>query len=218
VFPGSAPCCIGSDYLYVILVGAPWFGAGLDAAAASVHSRKLLGSGAAVPPGGGTADATSALASYRISRLRARRVLAAAAEGAAGAPPALAPKLFVTLMQRNGSTDNATALPISGLADAVVSPKDLGLSPVAPGKYCQIKAGAASRCLMAFEGRDLEAGVYRPGEETYMVFSLEQPGQVRPGACEGASRGGGRGSSTRSWRRGSGPGKRSQRQAAMAAA
>jgi hypothetical protein len=82
-------------------------------------------------------------------------------------------------MQRNGSAaDAAGSVPLAGLADAVVSPEQYGLTPVSPRRYCQMKPGAASRCLFSFEASDLDAATYKPEQQTYLVFSIDQGGQV----------------------------------------
>ncbi|GBF88485.1 hypothetical protein Rsub_01198 [Raphidocelis subcapitata] len=177
------------DFLYIVVVGAPWYGAGVLAGGkgGGVHVRRLL---AERPPAAGAGDplaaaaapmsaaAAAALGLPALRSLPSRRVLAAAAAPAA-ADEAPAPKLLVSLMQRNATAPPpAAAVPLASLAESIVTPQQLGLVPIAPVRSCQMKAGAAARCLLDFEGRDIEQAAYSPGADTYLVFSMEQPGQV----------------------------------------
>lgn len=83
-------------------------------------------------------------------------------------------------MQRDEAAAAAAAaaadesVPVTDIQSAVVTPGQLGLVAVAPIQTCQLKEGAAARCLISFQGIDLDAILYDPDRETYLVFSLEE--------------------------------------------
>jgi len=192
------------SYLYVVLTGAPWTGRGAGSVPHKRRRRRqLLSSGGdawaavAATAAGPARDLLSAIqpdtaappleftpgsphgAAAHLAALRPpRRVLAASPDGGLAMPAGDAPKLYLALMQRNASDAAGGTVPVADLADAVVTPKQYGLVPVTQQRYCQMKHGAASRCLLSFTSKDIDAALYRPDRPMYLVFSLDQPGQV----------------------------------------
>ena len=188
VRPRSTLKNLRSDFLYIVLVGSPWTGAGVLAGSkgGAVRVRRLLAerpaAPAADPPAAAAPMSAAKAAALGLPSLRSlpsRRVLAAAPDASAAGDVAPAPKLLISLMQRNASAPPAgETVPLTSLAESVVTPQQLGLVPVTPTKACQLKAGASARCLLEFEGWEIDQAVYAPGAATYLVFSMEQPGQV----------------------------------------
>ncbi|KIZ07798.1 hypothetical protein MNEG_0156 [Monoraphidium neglectum] len=176
------------QYLYVVFVGAPWYGAG-STSSSSYGRRRLSAFEIATSAGAGWASEAPPAAmaplhpveaAAHLRRLKSHRVLAAAAVES-GEGEASSPAVMITLMQRDpaaAAAGPAAVLSVAALAGAVVKPTQLGLVPVSQPRACRLKPGAASRCLLSFTGGDVDAATYVPGRETFLVFHLEQPGQV----------------------------------------
>lgn len=189
-----------SNYLYVVFVGAPWYGGpGATAAAAGAHAHRRRLHAAdpaaaaaalanAMAPAAGAPLLSDAAAAAHLRGLRSHRVLAAAVAEpeTSGGGGGGTPSVYATLMQRNSSFDAAadaaaagpTPLTPSALATAVVAPQQLGLVAVSPTQTCTLKAGAAARCLLSFTGGSLDSSTFDPSRDTYLVFHMATPGQV----------------------------------------
>lgn len=178
------PACLAacSTYLFVATITAPWHGAAGDSSGG--HRRRLLSSA-----GSDDADALSASsaalqvadqAALRLLRRqlgKARRVLAAAAGGASDGTSM--PQLTVQIMQKNVTKTAPRPSPaIDDLLASVIPPTDYGMTPVSQAFTCQLKDGASVKCNMAITSSHMTPAL-RPGENLYLVFSLDTPGQVR---------------------------------------
>lgn len=90
----------------------------------------------------------------------------------------MTPQLTVQVMQKNLSTLLPIQLPsVEQLPTSVISPRDYGYTGVSQAFTCNLKEGAAVKCNIAFTSSSLN-DAYRPGADSYLVLSLNTPGQV----------------------------------------